>query len=209
MKKQIIIIYLIICLCGINGCGVSQAVEYDDTKTFSTMIEDIKYEKPIIKANSKKTTELLDKAEQIKEAAKEETTPIEEDSAVEELQPMEEVEPQEVYYEDNYINYSNSDNNNYNNDNFRTNDEGDLTQESGVNYYNGRIETYYSSNVLYHQDTDQWTVDEEGFYRTDEGYYVVAASDMPQGTTFEGSKGTCIVLDSGCSENITDYYTNF
>jgi hypothetical protein len=84
-----------------------------------------------------------------------------------------------------------------------------LTQESGVNYYDGRTETYYSSNALYHQDTDQWTVDDEGFYRTDEGYYVVAASDMPQGTTFEGSKGTCIVLDSGCEEGVTDYYTNF
>lgn len=44
------------------------------------------------------------------------------------------------------------------------------------------------------------------FYRTNEGYYVVAASDMDQGTTFEGSKGTCIVLDSGCSEGVTDYY---
>ena len=95
---------------------------------------------------------------------------------------------------------------NYNDEDIST---SGLTQESGVNYYNGRTETYYSSNALYHQDTDQWTVDDEGFYRTDEGYYVVAASDMPQGTTFEGSKGTCIVLDSGCEEGITDYYTNF
>lgn len=81
-----------------------------------------------------------------------------------------------------------------------------LTQASGVNYYNGRTETYYSSNVLYHYKTNEWTVDNEGFYRTDEGYYVVAASDMTEGTTFEGSKGTCIVLDSGCSEGVTDYY---
>ncbi len=84
-----------------------------------------------------------------------------------------------------------------------------LTKESGVNYYNGRTETYYSSNVLYHYRTNEWIVDDEGFYRTNEGYYVVAASDMPQGTIFEGSKGTCIVLDSGCDEGITDYYTNF
>lgn len=81
-----------------------------------------------------------------------------------------------------------------------------LTQQSGVNYYGGRTETYYSSNVLYHYRTPEWTVDEEGFYRTNEGYYVVAASDMNQGTTFEGSKGTCIVLDSGCSAGTTDYY---
>ena len=51
--------------------------------------------------------------------------------------------------------------------------------------------------------------DSEGFYRTNEGYYVVAASDMAQGTTFEGSKGTCIVLDSGCSEGVTDYYVQW
>lgn len=81
-----------------------------------------------------------------------------------------------------------------------------LTRSGGVNYYDGRKETYYSSNVLYHYRTGEWTVDDEGFYRTDDGYYVVAASDMKQGTTFEGSKGTCIVLDSGCAAGTTDYY---
>ena len=84
-----------------------------------------------------------------------------------------------------------------------------LTQSSGVNYYDGRRETYYSSNVLYHYRTGEWTVDNEGFYRTNEGYYVVAASDMNQGDTFEGSKGTCIVLDSGCAAGTTDYYTSW
>jgi hypothetical protein len=84
-----------------------------------------------------------------------------------------------------------------------------LNQFSGVNYHDGRTETYYSSNVLYHHRISEWTVDEEGFYRTDEGYYVVAASDMEQGTTFEGSKGTCIVLDTGCNEGVTDYYVNW
>jgi hypothetical protein len=84
-----------------------------------------------------------------------------------------------------------------------------LTAQSGVNYHEGRTETYYSSNVLYHYRTDEWTVDEEGFYHDEAGNYVVAASDMPQGTTFEGSKGTCVVLDSGCSEGITDYYVNW
>lgn len=81
-----------------------------------------------------------------------------------------------------------------------------LTPQSGVNAYDGRVETYYSSNVLYHYRTGEWTVDDEGFYRTDEGYYVVAASDMPQGTTFETSKGTAQVLDSGCAGGVTDFY---
>lgn len=84
-----------------------------------------------------------------------------------------------------------------------------LNAFTGVNEYDGRTETYYSSNVLYHYRTNEWWLDDEGFYRTDEGYYVVAASDMEQGTTFEGSKGTCIVLDTGCDAGITDYYVRW
>lgn len=84
-----------------------------------------------------------------------------------------------------------------------------LTPQSGVNYYDGRRETYYSSNVLYHYRTAEWWVDDEGFYRTDDGYYVVAASDMEQGTVFEGSKGECIVLDCGCADGTTDYYVRW
>ena len=88
---------------------------------------------------------------------------------------------------------------------YSTSSDG-LTAQSGVNYHDGRMETYYSSNVLYHHDTASWTLDDEGFYRTDEGYYVVAASDMEQGTTFETSKGTAQVLDSGCAGGVTDFY---
>lgn len=84
-----------------------------------------------------------------------------------------------------------------------------LTQQSGVNYYDGRRETYYSSQVLYHYRTPEWTADSEGFYRDSAGRYVVAASDMPQGTVFTGSKGECIVADSGCAANTTDYYVNW
>ena len=84
-----------------------------------------------------------------------------------------------------------------------------LTQSSGVNYYCGRRETYYSSRVLYHYRTSEWAVDSEGFYRTAEGYYVVAASDMAQGTVFQGSKGMCQVLDSGCAAGTTDYYVSW
>lgn len=84
-----------------------------------------------------------------------------------------------------------------------------LTPQSGVNAYNGRVETYYSSSVLWHYRTNEWTADSEGFYRDSDGRYVVAASDMPQGTVFEGSKGECIVLDSGCADGVTDYYVNW
>lgn len=84
-----------------------------------------------------------------------------------------------------------------------------LTRSGGVNWYNGRRETYYSSRVLYHYRTPEWWVDDEGFYRTSEGYYVVAASDMAQGTVFQGSKGLCQVLDSGCAAGTTDYYVSW
>lgn len=84
-----------------------------------------------------------------------------------------------------------------------------LTKSSGVNYHNGRKETYYSSRVLHHYRTNEWTLDSEGFYRTSEGYYVVAASDKKQGSTFQGSKGVCQVLDSGCASGTTDYYVGW
>lgn len=84
-----------------------------------------------------------------------------------------------------------------------------LTRSAGVNNYNGRRETYYSSNVLYHHRTGEWTQDSEGFWRDADGYYVVAASDKSQGSTFTGSKGECKVYDSGCAAGTTDYYTGW
>lgn len=84
-----------------------------------------------------------------------------------------------------------------------------LTRSSGVNNYNGRRETYYSSNVLYHNRTGEWTQDSEGFWRDSDGYYVVAAGDKAQGSTFTGSKGECKVYDSGCAAGTTDYYTGW
>lgn len=87
--------------------------------------------------------------------------------------------------------------------------ESGLTLSAGVNNYNGRRETYYSSNVLYHHRTGEWTQDAEGFWRDSDGYYVVAAGDKAQGSTFTGSKGECKVYDSGCAAGTTDYYTGW
>ena len=84
-----------------------------------------------------------------------------------------------------------------------------LTRSGGVNNFNGRRETYYSSNVLYHYRTGEWTQDSEGFWRDSDGYYVVAAGDKAQGSTFTGSKGECKVYDSGCAAGTTDYYTGW
>lgn len=74
---------------------------------------------------------------------------------------------------------------------------------------NGTRETAYSSNVLYHYRTSEWTPDEYGFYRTDDGYYVVASSDYEQGTVIETSRGEAMVLDSGCDSGIVDFYCNW
>lgn len=76
-------------------------------------------------------------------------------------------------------------------------------------WYNNHKETYYSSNVLYHYKTDEWTPDDEGFYKTNEGYYVVASSEYKEGTIIDTGKGQAIVLDSGCEEGIVDFYTNW
>lgn len=86
---------------------------------------------------------------------------------------------------------------------------GDGFKQQGVRYHDGRTETWYSSNSAYHYRTAEWTVDDEGYYRDGDGHYVVAASDMPEGTVFETSKGEAIVLDSGCDAGVTDFYTAF
>lgn len=74
---------------------------------------------------------------------------------------------------------------------------------------NGTIETAYSSNVLYHYRTQEWTPDEYGFYRTEDGYYVVASNEYEEGTVIETSRGEAMVLDGGCAEGYIDFYTNW
>lgn len=84
-----------------------------------------------------------------------------------------------------------------------------LNSQVGVVEHDGHIETAYSSNVAYHVDTPDWTPDGQGFYRTDDGYYVVASSDYEHGTVIETSQGKAIVLDDGCSSGVVDFYTNW
>lgn len=207
MKKYFIIISLIIIMY-ICGCTTSspQIEESDDSNTSFMTVNDIRYKES---RNSEKISQLLEQAKEISENAEEKIELVEElqqqnEESQEPQEFVENIDSQQDVYENNY-DYSN-----YSYDNVNINNNGSgLTQQSGVNYYDGRTETYYSSNVLYHYRTNEWTVDNEGFYRTNEGYYVVAASDMPQSTTFEGSKGTCIVFDSGCNAGVTDYYVNW
>ena len=79
-------------------------------------------------------------------------------------------------------------------------------------YFDSYLETYYSSNVLYHYQTPEWTVDDEGFYRTDEGYYVVGVDineGIPLGTVVDTGKGEAIVADYGSGAHVHDFYTNW
>ena len=88
--------------------------------------------------------------------------------------------------------------------------DGNSFKSQGVVYWNGIRYTWYSSNVLYHYRTPEWTVDSNGFYVTSDGLFVVASSDYPQGTIVDtpfGHKG--IVLDSGCASGTIDMYTKF
>lgn len=84
-----------------------------------------------------------------------------------------------------------------------------LTASKGVNYFNGNRETYYSSNVLRHYRTDEWTPDVNGVYRDSDNYVVVASSDLAHGSTIATSHGLGKVYDSGCASGTVDIYTNW
>lgn len=131
-------------------------------------------------------------------------TPYVEEEIVEEV-------VEEPYYEEvepNY-NYGNPDyEREYTQKSWEENGDG-LTASKGVNWHNGRKETYYSSNVLYHHRTSEWTLGEDGVYRDSDGYVVVAASDLDQGSEVATSFGIGKVYDSGCAAGTTDIYTNW
>ena len=89
-----------------------------------------------------------------------------------------------------------------------SNDSG-LSRNSGVNYHDGWRETYYSSNVLYHYRTGEWTADSNGVYRDSNGYVVVASTSDPFGSIVRTSFGPGKVYDTGCAIGTHDIYTNW
>lgn len=132
----------------------------------------------------------------VENATTPESDPVEEEN-VEEVAYYEEPVYEQQYYEpvqQDYSGYSNG---------------SGLTKSGGVNYHEGRKETWYSSNTLYHKDTANWTAGSDGVYRDKDGYIVVAASDKAQGSTIETSFGPGKVYDSGCANGVTDIYTNW
>lgn len=82
-------------------------------------------------------------------------------------------------------------------------------KSQGVIYQNGTRYTYYSSNVLYHYRTPEWTAGSDGIYRDSSGYIVVASNDHAQGAVVSTPFGAGKVYDSGCASGTIDIYTNF
>lgn len=83
-------------------------------------------------------------------------------------------------------------------------------RSAGVLYDSGYRYTYYSSNVLYHYNTANWDLGDDGIYR-ENGKVVVASDAYPNGTVLNTEMfGECIVRDCGVGRSDTlDVYTAY
>lgn len=87
---------------------------------------------------------------------------------------------------------------------------GSSFKRDGVWYYGGFKYTWYSSNVLHHYRTSEWTPDDQGIYRDADGYAVVASEDFPFGSVISDTPfGAAKVYDCGCPSGVIDVYVNF
>lgn len=87
---------------------------------------------------------------------------------------------------------------------------GSNFKRDGVWYDDRYRYTYYSSRVLRHYRTSEWTPDANGIYRDKDGYAVVASNDHAQGTVVSGTPfGDAKVYDSGCASGTLDVYVDF
>lgn len=92
---------------------------------------------------------------------------------------------------------------------------GVLTASSGVNYYGGHVETYYSQRVLPGDGLNipGRHVADDGTIRDGNGYIVVASDDLGYGSIVETSLGTGRVYDSFGGYNAgtgnVDIYTDW
>lgn len=87
------------------------------------------------------------------------------------------------------------------------NTDGPTRQMPG--WHDGNLETYY--NASNHFMADEWTVDDEGFYRDSEGRYVIGVdeeSGYSYGDVVETGKGEGVVYDYGSGiSNLHDFAT--
>ncbi len=92
-----------------------------------------------------------------------------------------------------------------------TGGDGVLTKTKGVNYYNGRMETWYTQRILPGEGLNipGRHLDERGIVCDGDGYICVASDDYPKGTVLETSLGMAKVYDSGPGHGIVDIYTDW
>lgn len=89
---------------------------------------------------------------------------------------------------------------------------GTLTKSGGVNYYNGREETWYSQRVLPGGGLDipgRHVEESDGTVRDGDGNIVVASDNLPYGTEVETSLGPGKVYDTGVGHDGIDIYTDW
>ena len=110
-------------------------------------------------------------------------------------------------------NQSSSSSSNSSSGNSSTSGSGVLTPSAGVNWFNGRKETYYNldmSGVI--SNARAMGIEGEYWVRGDGvkmyGDYVIVAAQMSKGTIIQTSLGTGIVLDY-CPANSIDIATNW
>ena len=185
MKRNIkrTIIALTICALALTGCAHKIVTSQEDLPTAG-------YEPAFLRVADKEGPTIVERIAADVEQREAERKAAEEQAAAE-AAAAEEAAYWEAYYAESHS------------------PSGDGFQQEGVRDYNGRTETWYSSRAAYHYRTGEWSVDDEGYYRDDQGRYVVAASDVPEGSEIETSKGTGIVLDSGCDDGVTDFYVSW
>lgn len=81
-----------------------------------------------------------------------------------------------------------------------------LTKSGGVFYGPSGKETYYSSRVLHHYRTHEWTIGEDGVYRDADGYVVVALPSGAMGTIINTSHGPGKCYDTNAGGDSVDLY---
>ena len=184
----------------------AEAVEPRPDYAFTVDANDVTNQRVLKEMQLEKLRELHDKMVDKWEArqAEEEAARLAEEQAAWEA---EQAYYAQQYYAPTYVDYGSSGGAEYG-------ENGPTRSMPG--YYDGHKETYFSSNVLYHYKTPEWTVDDEGFYHDENGYYVVGVgydeftTTRPLGTIIETGKGEAIVCDTGyTAEPLVDFYTNW
>ena len=82
-------------------------------------------------------------------------------------------------------------------------------KSQGVVYWGGKKWTWYSSRVLRHYKTSEWTLGADGVYRDSAGRIICASCDYAMGTQIATPWGAGIVLDVCPTSGTVDVYTNF